>query len=236
MILTTPEVVRVSWSKAHRIIRSRLPLIDLFEDIADPADWDAILSAEAKTNPRVAESVGMLDLVPEERRASRTGASWAMAPFTHNSADRPSRLSDGSFGMYYDGNRVEVAIFETIYHHEKFMAASGEAEGWTSDFRELIGSLDAEFYDITDVALHGEFYAPKAYEAPQALAREKRAENSNGILYQSVRYPDGQAVAIFWPDVVSIPIQGAHYSYFWNGTQVTLVKDLTSGDVFSVVK
>lgn len=120
-------IARTKWAKTHRIIRSRFPPVDLFEDIADPADWDAILSAEAKTNPRVAESVGMLDLVPEHRRVAGEGASWAMAPFTHTSTDRPSRFTDGSFGVYYAGDRIEVALFETMHHHANFMAATSVA-------------------------------------------------------------------------------------------------------------
>jgi len=75
-----PNAVRATWPQTHRIIRQRFPPVDLFEDIADPADRDAILSAEAKTNPRVAESVGRLDLVPEERRIAGVGGSRAMAP------------------------------------------------------------------------------------------------------------------------------------------------------------
>ena len=83
--LEEPPITRVTWAKSHRIIRSRFPPVDLFEDIADPADWEAILSAESKTNPRIAESVGMLDLVPRDRHVAGDGASWAMAPFVHAS-------------------------------------------------------------------------------------------------------------------------------------------------------
>ena len=68
-----PGVARISWPRTWRVIRAIFPPIALFEDIADPADWEAIASAEAKTNPRVAESVGMLDLVPPARRVSGPG-------------------------------------------------------------------------------------------------------------------------------------------------------------------
>ena len=234
--MNSPSVKRVTWNKTHRIIRSRFPLIDLFEDIADPADWDAILSAEAKTNPRVAESVGMLDLVPLERRVSGEGASWAMAPFVHASPDRPSRFSDGNFGVYYAGDRIEVALFETIYHHAQFMAATDEPAGWTSDFRELVGSLDAELHDVMDTSVYAAIYHPEDYAASQVLAIDLRSQNSNGLVYQSVRYPEGTAVALFWPDVAGIPRQGQQFSYHWDGSKVSLVKDLTSGDVFSVLE
>lgn len=234
--LEEPSIARVTWAKTHRIIRSRFPPIDLFEDIADPADWEAILSAESKTNPRIAESVGMLDLVPPDRRVAGDGASWAMAPFVHASPDRPSRFSDGSYGIYYAGDRIEVALFETIYHHGRFMAATNEAAGWTSDFRELVGSLDSDLHDVSDTSAFEELHHPDDYTNSQALGGELRRKNSNGLLYRSVRYPDGQAVALFWPDVAGIPKQGQHFSYFWDGSAVSKVKNLTSDDIFTVLE
>lgn len=231
-----PKITHIKWSKTHRIIRSRFPPIDLFEDIADPSDWDAILSAETKTNPRVAESVGMLDLVPEGRRVSGAGASWAMAPFTHTSTDRPNRFSDGSFGVYYAGDRIEVALFETMHHHGIFMAATSEAPGWVSDFRELVGTLDAQLHDVSGASEFQDLYHPNDYASSQALARRLRENGSNGIHYQSVRYPEGRAVALFWPDIAGIPVQGQHFSYYWDGSKVSAVKNLGTGDVFSVTE
>ena len=66
-------VAHVRWSRAVRIIRSLHPPIDLFEDIADPADWPLLVSAEQKTNPRLMATVGALDLVPPERRVGGPG-------------------------------------------------------------------------------------------------------------------------------------------------------------------
>ena len=144
----TPPVRRVRWATTHRIIRDRHPAIALFEDIADPADWDAILSALAKTDPAQAAAAGDLGLVPAARRVGGPGASRVMAPFTHVSHDRPSRFSDGSYGLYYAGDRLEVALRETIHNHEMFMRRTGEAAGWTSDFLHLLGTLDAELHDV----------------------------------------------------------------------------------------
>lgn len=129
-------VARIEWPAAVRIIRSAFPPIDLFEDIADPADWPLLIQAEMKTNPRLMETIGNLDLVPPARRVSGAGASWLMAPFTHISRDRPSRFSDGSYGVLYVGESFETALFETIHHHGRFMARTKEPPGWTSQFRE----------------------------------------------------------------------------------------------------
>lgn len=227
-----PKIVRVTWPRTHRIIASRYPPIDLFEDIADPADWDAILSAEAKTNPRVAENVGVLDLVPQDRRVAGTGASWAMAPFVHISTDRPGRFGDGSFGVYYAGDRIEVALFETMHHHAVFMAATAEAPGWTSDFRELVGTLDSRLHDVGDRTRFSDLHDPDDYARPQELGARLRESGSNGIHYCSVRYPEGFAVALFWPDVAGIPAQGRHFSYYWDGTAVSRIRNLGTGEVF----
>jgi hypothetical protein len=230
----TPALSQVTWRRAHRIIRSRFPPIDLFEDIADPADWPLLLAAEAKTNPRVAETIGNLDLVPPARRIGGDGASWVMAPFVHVSPDRPSRFADGSFGAYYAGDRFEVAVFETAHHHGRFMAATAEPPGWTSDFRELVGSLDARLHDLRGDHRFADCLDPDDYAPAQALARRLRAAGSDGIVYPSVRFPDGHCAAGFWPNVVGIPVQGRHLSYHWDGTVVDLIKDLSTREVFQV--
>src|SRR3546814_1889531 len=69
----------VDWPAAVRLIESKYPPIDLFEDIADPEAWELLAAAEAKTNPRIAETIGNLDLVPVERRVAGPGASYVMA-------------------------------------------------------------------------------------------------------------------------------------------------------------
>ncbi len=224
-------VRRVAWPRTVRIIRSIHPPIDLFEDIADPADWEALASAEAKFNPRLRESIGDLSKVPIKRRVNGPGASWVMAPFVHCSVLRPGRFSDGSFGLYHAGDRTEVAIAETIHHHARFMRTTGEAPGWTAQFRELIGSVDADMDHATGCA---DLLDPDDYSASQVFGAERRAAGSNGITWPSIRYREGHCIAVFWPDVIPIPAQGAHYAYHWNGTTVDYIKNLESGEVKSV--
>jgi hypothetical protein len=216
----TPALSRVRWRRTYRLIRSIYPPIDLFEDIADPADWELIANAEAKTNPRVRDALGAIRLVPVERRVSGPGATWVMAPFCHVSRDRPSRFSDGGYGVYYAGNRFEVALHETVYHYERFMRATDEAPS-QADFRELVGSIDRRLHDIRKDDRFTDALDADDYTASQRLARRMRdGEDSDGIVYPSVRYPAGEAIAAFWPDVISIPTQARHLCYRWNGAQI----------------
>lgn len=229
--MVSPPTRRIAWARTFRIIRSIHPPIDLFEDIADLADWEALASAEAKFNPRIRESIGDLSKVPVARRVTGPGASWVMAPFVHCSKHRPRRFSDGSFGLYYAGDRAKTAIAETIHHHARFMQTTDEAPGWTSQFRELVGSVALDLEDITG---RTDLLDPKDYAASQRFGAELRAAGSNGITWPSVRFTGRHCIAIFWPDLIPIPVQGAHYAYHWNGSTVDYVKRLDTGEVMSV--
>ena len=229
-------VAEIEWHGAVRIIRSIFPPIDLFEDIADPADWPLLIAAEQKTNPRLMETIGNLDLVPAQRRVSGPGASWLMAPFTHVSPDRPSRFSDGSFGVLYVGDRFEVALLETIHHHARFMLATAQSPGWTSQFREIVLDVDAELHDIRPLGAEAApVLDPADYAASQALGIGLRALGSAGIAYPSVRCPGGECAGLFYPDGASHPVQGRHLDYHWNGERVDLYRDRSAGEVFRIV-
>jgi len=221
----------VTWTKTWRIIRSIHPPIHLFEDIADPRDWEALTSVEAKTNPRIRMEVGDLGKVPPARRVSGPGASFVMAPFVHCSTLRPGRFSDGSYGIYYAGDTVDVALAETMHHHARFMAATGEPAGWTSDFRALIGTIDRKLHDVNGVpdVLH-----PTNYHASQVEGAGLRVSGSDGLTWNSVRHAGGQCIGALWPDAVSIPVQGPHYCYHWNGERVDYVRRYDTDEVFAV--
>ena len=162
-----PPFADVDWSVSHRIIRTIYPPVWLFEDIADPADWDLIASAEAKTNPRVRDQIGDLSLVPVERRVSGPTSSLAMAAFTHVSRDRPGRFSDGSYGVWYCGDRFEVALAETAHHFERFMARTNEPPA-DAQYRELTAHIAGSLHDFRnggfDDCLKPDDWIPEAKE------------------------------------------------------------------------
>jgi hypothetical protein len=234
-VVTPPELptTAIDWPGAVRIIRSLYPPIDLFEDIADPADWPLLLAAEQKTNPRLMEPIGRLDLVPPGRRVAGPGASYLMAPFVHATPDRPSRFSDGQFGVLYVADRFETALFETFFHHAAFMAATAQKPGWTSQFREIVLDVAGLLSDLRgrpdDPAL-----APDHYAAGQALGAQLRAGGAEGIVYPSVRLAGGECVALFYPDLAGNPRQGRHLDYHWNGERVDYYRDAATRQVFAI--
>jgi hypothetical protein len=222
---------RVRWPQTFRIIRSIHPPVDLFEDIADPRDWEALAVVEAKTNSRIRLEIGDLGKVTAARRVSGPGASFVMAPFVHCSPLRPGRFTDGSYGIYYAGGSENVALAETIHHHQRFMAATDEEPGRTSGFRVLVGSIDCDLDDVNAVpgALD-----PHDYSASQVEGRALRDAGSDGLTWNSVRMAGGSCIGAFWPDVVGIPLQGRHHSYHWNGSRVDFVRQYDTGVLLAV--
>lgn len=204
------------WTQSYRIIRTIYPPVDLFEDIAPPADWDLLVSAEAKLNPRIRDAVGNLALVPAERRIAGPSASIAMGAFTHVSTDRPSRFCDGSCGVWYCGNQRDVALAETAHHFQTFMRATNEPPG-DADFRLLTCAVHGQVEPAPADCLVADDWHPG-----QVFGRQMRAAGRDGILYRSVRYPAGQAAALFWPDCLTLPIrQTQQFRYRWDGQRMT---------------
>jgi hypothetical protein len=214
-------IVEIRWPKAVRIISTRFPTIDLFEDIADPSDWPLLIAAEQKTNPRLADGIGALDLVPPKRRVGGQNASYLMAPFTHASLDRASRFSAGVPGVLYAGNSFKVALAETVFHRGQFLAKTNESPGWTSQFREIVLTVETRLHD-----LRGTPRNPSNYDEDQALGAKLRAAGSDGIVYQSVRWPQGECVGLFYPDCARNALQGRHLDYHWDGSRVDLYRTL----------
>lgn len=230
------ETLPVGWPNYTRLINSAFPPIDLFEDIADPADWALLASAEQRTNPRIAASIGQLDLVPVERRVGGTGASYVMAPFVHCSPDRPGRFHDGYFGAFYAAESFQTALAETLHHSARFLSATAEAPGWIAAMRELVGTIDRPLADLR-IDPPADLLDPEDYAPSQGFAREQRRSGADGIVYPSVRQPGGECFAAFWPDVMTVPKQARHLRYHWDGARIDYVRELTltgDGKLFAV--
>ena len=217
---------RVRWASYSRIVSTRYPPIDLFDDIADPDDWWDLGVAESRTNPRISESLGKLDLIPRDRLVGGPGARWLMAPFTHISPDNKGRFNDGTFGVFYAARSFETALFETIYHRTNFYSKTKQEPGWIAQFRELQGSIDARLHDLRKGSFKP-YLSKKSYVQSQKLAVKLKESGSNGIVYPSVRHVGGQCFASFYPDVMEPPKMGKLLSFHWDGERVNQIKEIT---------
>lgn len=217
----TPERNRIRWKPSWRLVPSRFPPVGLFDRVSRAEDWDIIQAIEGLTNDRLREEMGALHLVPDKDRRYGPGTTPIMAAFTHLNPEG-SRFTDGSYGVYYAAKTIDTAIAETLYHRARFLAATKEPP-IEIDMRSYASDIDARLHDIRGLQRNApDIYDPDPahYRHAQVFAREFRDTGSNGIVYNSVRDPGGECVAIFRPPVLKPVVQGKHYCFVWDGSKM----------------
>ena len=215
-----PPVSDLAWKPAFRIVPSRYPPIDLFERIAPPEEWEALIELESLTNDRLREEVGQIQLVPPEERVSGPGAGYVMAAFTHI-APAGGRFNDPTFGAFYAARALETAVAETTYHRARFLRATAEAPTQL-DMRVLESAVIGRFHDLRGLReLFPAEYHPDDYAAGQSLARRLRAVGSEGIAFESVRHTGGECVAVYRPRLVIGCHETRTLTYVWDGSAIT---------------
>ena len=216
-------ISRVTWRPAFRIVPSRFPPVGVWDRVARPEDFDTLAEIEGLTNPRIREALGVLALIPRERWARGPGSTPIMAAFTHLNPEG-TRFSAGKFGVFYASATVETAIRETVHHRERFLARTREPPMQLS-MRCYATAIDCRLHDIRGG--FPELHDPDDYSRSQQAGAGLRAENSNGVVYDSVRDRGGTCAGIFWPDLVAPCVQTRHFAYAWDGTSITAVLELS---------
>lgn len=214
-----PPLAELDWSHQYRIVSSEFPPINFFETLVEPELMEALYYIEGLTNERLRDEAGDIALVDPEDRVGGPGSTPVMAAFTHIGAE--SRFSDGGFGVYYAARTLETAIEETKHHRARFLAYTGEDPG-EIDMRVYVGEVAKPLHDVRG-AEYGHLHDPDDWRPSQAFGSRLRADRSWGIVYRSVRHPGGECIAALRPPAVTIPRQGAHLSYVWDGARIIRV-------------
>lgn len=215
---------RVAWRPCWRIVASVFPPRGLFDRVATREDLEAVIAIECLTNDRLRQELGSVSLVPADECVFGPGTTPIMSAFTHPNPGG-SRFADASYGAYYASKSIATAVAETRFHKQRFLRATNEAP-IEVDMRSYASDIDVDLHDLRGQrGTSPEIYNPDPahYGAAQALAKSLRANGSNGIAYDSVRERDGECTAIFRPRVLSPVVQGQHFCYVWNGSEISSV-------------
>jgi len=214
--------------KQFRIIPTKYPPIAMFEKHVPARLLPALYDLEARTNPRLQQEVGNINLVDVEDIITGHNASIVMAAFTH--IGYPSRFTDGSYGVYYAARDRNTAITETV-HHRSIIARDAGLSATSFDMRVWIGTVKKHLHDIRGVAyraLHDKNPRPEDHPKAQKFGFDMRTAGSWGLLYRSVRNPAGECIVALKPPTVSRPTQGAHLVYEWDGDKIIEVYERSS--------
>ncbi|WP_366658567.1 RES family NAD+ phosphorylase [Fodinicurvata sp. EGI_FJ10296] len=221
--------------RTHRLIAERHPTTGPFDDIGvDPEDIRTALRMEAAATGRGDLVMTRFNALPKDQILSGPGASIVMAAFLH-ADEAGARFTDSSLGGWYAGTKIETAIKETVFHHERRLRQSDGGFPTRIVMRELISDLNLDLCDLVSEAdAHPEILDPDlaSYSKSQAFARSLRwpekGHSANGIHFPSVRHDGGHNVCLFWPKVVPCPpIQGDYVQYSWDASGDLSIKRMT---------
>lgn len=214
-----PRHVALRWQKSYRVVAARHPPINVFETIVESHQLDMAWYIESLTNDRLRDASGTTPRVEQQDRIQGPGASIVMAAFTH--IGRPSRFSDGSYGVYYAAHSLETAVRETAYHRARFLASTQEP-ACEVDMRAYVGRPVKPLLDIRS-SRYDSLHDPDSYAVSQTFAKPHRERGEWGLVYRSVRHAGGECIAAFKPQAVSIPLAGAALAYVWDGQEISKV-------------
>ncbi len=166
---------------------------------------------------------GNLALIRREDRVAGPGTTPIMASFAYT---RPSRFSDGTFGVYYAAHSEHTAVAETKFHAERRLRATNEAS-IDLDMRVYTATVKGEFDDVRKKTTRSRLYDPHSYSFSQMYGLKKYRENAmDGIVYRSVRDSAGECVAAFRPRLVTNCIAAKYLQYRWNGERIIHVAEI----------
>ncbi len=206
---------------AYRLINSKYPPIDIFDDVADATEFEALFAIQQLTNPRLQNQMGNLNLLPTEQIPfGIAGCSYAYAPFTHINPDG-SRFSDGSFGVLYLADKIDTAISEVLYHQHKTWRNISELHYDNIVMRGLKFIFSTDLIDLSsdaDEAIHHtDDYTVARIVGNKCNKHYYRQESKEaGIQYNSVRKPGATCWALMSPKSITSVVQASHYEFIYD--------------------
>jgi RES domain-containing protein len=223
---TAPQFTLLRQFDTVRLIPSRFA--DAEDSVLAPlAESDAVLrdlfDLDNATNDRLrGESgqlpgIGMDELVFGVPNFRMINAAYTYA--------RPegSRFNDGERGAWYCAFELATALAEVSFHKTVEYQEIKRFDDSVS-YQTLLADFTAAFHDLRGNEAYEDCLAANSYVASQRLAAELLESGSMGIIYPSVRHPEGTNLACFRPALVGNVRKGQAYRLTWAGSQTPSVE------------
>jgi RES domain-containing protein len=136
-----------------------------------------------------------------------------------------SRFNDGERGAWYCAFELETALAEVSFHKTVEYQEIGRFDDSVS-YQALLADFNAGFHDLRGAPDWDDCLDPRSYVASQQLAIELLEQGSMGIIYPSVRRPEGTNLACFRPALVGNVRKGRAYRLTWAGSPLPRIESL----------
>jgi RES domain-containing protein len=205
----TPAVAKLQVADTHRLIPSRhsesgTVLSRLAEDEATLGD---LMELDGATNDRLLGEEGLLPGIGvHELLYGVRYAHIVNAAFTH-AGPGGGRFNNSGRGAWYCGVKRETSIAEVAFHKLRQLEEVGWTEEEVGTFDDYLADFATEMHDLRPPKPQYRQYLkaepiPECYAESQELAAALLAEQSNGLIYPSVRHKGGTCIVCFRPTLV----------------------------------
>jgi RES domain. len=211
-----PAVADLDLADTHRLIPSKYSesgtvLSRLTEDEADLGD---LIELDGATNERLLGEEGLLPGISVHELVYGVGyAHIVNAAFTH-AGPTGGRFNNSERGAWYCGVERETSIAEVVFHKLRQLEEVDWQEEEVSTFDDYLADFTARMQDLRAPRPQYRRFLkagpiPDCYADSQQLAAVLLAQQSNGIIYPSVRKKGGNCIVCFRPTLVYNVRQGA---------------------------
>jgi RES domain-containing protein len=220
----TPPVREFRQKGMHRLIPSRYS--ETGTVLEEVAGNEAMLAdaarLDAATNERIhGELYGLSRISHFELVYGIPNAHIIRAAFLHP-GPFGSRFNDTTRGAWYAAKKVDTSIAEVAYHKSKRLSEIvvpglpyERPNEEVSTFDDWQADFHGPFHILEPAEEYKEFLqpepVPQCYLPSQLLARQLLAQQSNGILYPSVRHKGVTCLGCFRPALVYQPRRAERY-------------------------
>jgi len=213
--LDTHRLIPSNYSEGGDSVLTRIALDD--RHLADIVDLDHATNDRLLAENSLLPGIGLDELVfgvPYHRIVN--------AAFTH-AHPLGSRFSGPDRGAWYAAFEIGTAQAEVAFHKATEYAEIGRFDDSVT-FDDYLADFSARFHDLRGDARFGSCLDPDSYVASQALALRLFEAGSLGVVYPSVRAPDGTCLACFRPAVVGNVRRHHTYRFTWSGSPIPVIE------------
>jgi RES domain-containing protein len=211
-------VVRDAFPRTIRLVSTARLRPPVLERLVSADDVAALAEIEGATCQRLlAERHGAEGIGCDEFLHGVPYANFVNAAFAYWKPREPNRFN-AARSAWYAALDVETCIREVAYHMAEFLARSSELKG-AVEYAEMFASMAGEFVDLRQTPGHPCLDPDPAvgYPIGNAIADAARARGLNGVIYPSVRRPEGTCIVALRPHAVQSIAPGAIYRLEWSG-------------------
>ncbi|MFW8635689.1 RES family NAD+ phosphorylase [Cribrihabitans pelagius] len=195
-------------------------LVDTDEEADILAEIEGLTSARLVAEAGKSPHLDPRELAWHRRKADLRvyGNTHVNAAFTYTRAGG-NRFNGEDRGAWYCAWDVMVSVAEVAFHRTRELEYTGSFHD-TARYVEMHADFIGTFDDISDEPGHAALHPDPAigYPEGQSLAEGLRRAGSRGLIYPSVRAPEGNCLVCFDPQAIQNVRPGASWELSWEGT------------------